>query len=279
MMQNVTNIRHLNLKNTSMLCNGHLFLDCTCTGHLGRIFSNVRELRIDGNICMTVQKWPRPFSYGDWSQLDYVEGSVSTLYRLSLISRIRKLRVPSPREPKHTVIGRTSHTDAFLDLVRTANPEALSFGIDLQSKLADVTFFRELAQALLMLKFLAVSVTSSTAVIQDLIIALKPLQNVPLIFLAVRIRGRSFEKKEPLSDEHWQTALQPIASSIEYIEFKNTGTYWTVKMDGNYAICTKFPELKVNRRRRDGRYELLVLSKSIVPRRKRLEGSGRTSDV
>ena len=135
-------------------------------------FPNVRELRVHGDSSAATRKWTHAHSYKDWSPLDYVEGPVQALYLLRLTSHIRELRVPSLthnelKRPRS--IDGISRTNAFLDLVRVANPETLSFEINLQSKLADITFFHALAQAAPTLKYLAISVTHSTTVFGDLV--------------------------------------------------------------------------------------------------------------
>jgi len=141
--------------------------------NLAHLFPNVRKLRVYGyNQATATTRWPRVHSYEDWSHLDYVEGSVQSLYLLGLTSHILELRVPSltHNEPKRIRgVGCISRTDAFLHLVRVANPEALSFGITLRSKWADIKFFHALAQAAPTLKFLAIDVTHSATVINDLV--------------------------------------------------------------------------------------------------------------
>jgi hypothetical protein len=164
---------HLSI-DTALQCPhvSRLTLHVQAPTNLAHLFPNVRELRVHGYNHGVTWKWPHVHSYEDWSQLDYVEGSVQALYLLRLTSHIRELRVPSltHNEPKRIrTIDCISRTDAFLDLVRAANPEALSFEINLQSKLADITFFHALSQAAPTLKSLAISVTHSTTVIDDLV--------------------------------------------------------------------------------------------------------------
>ncbi|KIM85040.1 hypothetical protein PILCRDRAFT_379786 [Piloderma croceum F 1598] len=272
MMQNLTSIRHINFGITYDATNALFFAPRSTlesasfhTGygfsidtrlqwpHVSRLtlhvqapmnlahpFPNVRELRAHGNNhAATPRKWFHAHLYEDWSLLDYVEGSVQALYLLRLTSHIRELRVSSlthnePKRPRS--FDFISRTDAFLDLVRVANPEALSFEINLQSKLADITFFHALARAAPTLKYLAISVTYSKTVIDDLTISLKALHNVPLIFLTVCIKGHSFKKTRPLSNKQWEGVFQPFASlilSIEYIELANIQEYWAVKTDVN----------------------------------------------
>jgi hypothetical protein len=194
-----------------------------------------------------------------WPQLDYVEGPVPVLCLLGLKMSIRELRVPSltHNEPKRrTNSNSISRTDAFLDLVHVTSPETLSFAVDLRSKLAAVAFFRALAQAVPGLKCLTISVVYSATVVPDLVSthterfihsfqsyayyqfqndSLHELQNVPLMFLSIRIQGRSFDRRE-LPDERWKYTLEPFAillPSIKYIEFVNKGIYWTAEEQGN----------------------------------------------
>ena len=139
--------------------------------NISRAFPNVRELCVDGDKHRIIQV-QREMSCKSWTELDYVEGPMPALYLLGLASHIRELRIPyslTHGEHQQTGFGSMSRTNAFLDLVRIANPETLSFAVDLRSKLADITFFRELAQVAPLLNFLAISVTYSITVIHNLV--------------------------------------------------------------------------------------------------------------
>jgi hypothetical protein len=139
--------------------------------NISRAFPNVRELRVDGDKHRVIQVG-RVMSCKSWTQLDYVEGPMPALYLLRLTSHIRELRIPyslTHGEQQQTGFGSISRTNAFLDLVHIANPEILSFAVDLRSKLADITFFRGLAQVAPLLNFLAISVTYSITVIHNLV--------------------------------------------------------------------------------------------------------------
>jgi hypothetical protein len=137
---------------------------------IARIFPNVRELRVVGLEHREIQVSRTPFCE-DWPQLDYVDGPMPALYSLGLALRIRELRVPSltHSEPKQPIVGCIRRTDAFLDLVRVANPETLSFAVDLRSRLADARFFHALANAAPSLEFLAISIIFSAKLVHDLV--------------------------------------------------------------------------------------------------------------
>jgi hypothetical protein len=138
--------------------------------NIAHIFPNVRELRVDGDNNRQLEG-DSQFSCRGWSQLDYVEGPMPVLRLLGLEALIRELKVHSltHNEPKHIDFDSTSRITAFLDLVRVASPVALTFAVDLRSKLADLAFFEALAKAAPVLKFLAISVTHSKTVVHDLV--------------------------------------------------------------------------------------------------------------
>jgi hypothetical protein len=142
---------------------------------LARAFPNIREVHVDRTEPDVISV--SATSHREcWSQLDYVEGPMSALYMLGLTSSIRELHITKPlthSEPQRPTAGCIRRTDGFLDLVRVASPVALSFAVDLRSKLADWRFFEALAHAAPMLTFLAMRIPLTPKVFYDLVSTIK----------------------------------------------------------------------------------------------------------
>ena len=141
---------------------------------LSRSFPNVQELRLHPLDLMAISPlWNGPRQ--DWSTLDYVEGSISSIYRMKLACPIREMRVMSfITEDENTYIAtyiaHVQQTRALLDLARMARPSALSFALDSQrSRLLGDEFLKQLASSAPNLRYLGLGVVCGSQFFEDIV--------------------------------------------------------------------------------------------------------------
>lgn len=141
---------------------------------LSRSFPNVQELRLHPLDLMAISPlWNGPRQ--DWSTLDYVEGSISSIYRMKLACLIREMRVMSfITEDENTYIAtyiaHVQQTRALLDLARMARPSALSFALDSQrSRLLGDEFLKQLASSAPNLRYLGLGVVCGSQFFEDIV--------------------------------------------------------------------------------------------------------------